>query len=611
VCGRKALAAMSDDLTIGIDLGTTYSCVGVYKDGRVEIIPNSDGGRTTPSWVSFVQSDDGERLVGTSAKQQASGNAKNTINDAKRLIGRTFKDSGLQQDIKKLTYAVTEGDDEKPMIEVSVKGAKRKFAPEQVSAMVLENLKQCAETFLGTTVTKAVITVPAHFNDSQRQATKDAGSIAGLQVMRIINEPTAAALAYGLDRVEAGSAERKVLIFDLGGGTFDVSILSMESGLFEVKATGGDTRLGGEDFDQNVVAFLLKQWKKDNKDVEVGERSLRRLHAAVEKAKCILSVTTSAEIEVESFAGGVDFNQTLTRAKFESLCSREFENCMDVVKQVLKDAEAKKEDIDDVVLVGGSTRIPKIRELLSTFFGGKQLCSSINPDEAVAYGAAVQSAILSGVMGGAGQNSQELLLLDVTPLSLGIETEGKHMSTIVKRNTPIPCRKSDTFTTLEDYQTEIDVCIYEGERASTDGNTLLGKFVISGVERAKQGIPKVTVTFDLDANGILKVTAADKITGVENHIVIENQKGRNDQATIDRMVAEAEKFAAEDAQIRAKHEARNKLEELMYMALDSDKKKVQSAGENVQVWFDDHAETATASDLQEKVSELEALFVKL
>eukprot|EP00282_Hemiselmis_andersenii_P016132 CAMPEP_0114129818 /NCGR_PEP_ID=MMETSP0043_2-20121206/11678_1 /TAXON_ID=464988 /ORGANISM="Hemiselmis andersenii, Strain CCMP644" /LENGTH=603 /DNA_ID=CAMNT_0001223119 /DNA_START=14 /DNA_END=1824 /DNA_ORIENTATION=+ len=603
---------MSEGLTIGIDLGTTFSCVGVYKDGRVEIIPNSDGGRTTPSWVSFVQSDDGERLVGTPAKQQASSNAKNTINDAKRLIGRTFKDSGLQQDIKKLTYNVVEGDDEKPMITVNVKGAQRKFAPEQVSAMVLENLKQCAETFLGTTVTKAVITVPAHFNDSQRQATKDAGSIAGLQVMRIINEPTAAALAYGLDRVSSGQSERKVLIFDLGGGTFDVSILSMESGLFEVKATGGDTRLGGEDFDQNVVAFLLKQWKKDNKDVEVGERSMRRLHAAVEKAKCMLSVTTSAEIEVESFAGGVDFSANLTRAKFESLCSREFDNCMDVVRQVLKDAEAKKEDIDDVVLVGGSTRIPKIREMLSSFFGGKQLCSSINPDEAVAYGAAVQSAILSGVMGGGGEaSSQELLLLDVTPLSLGIETEGKHMSTIVKRNTPIPCRKSDTFTTLEDYQTEIDVCIYEGERATTDGNTLLGKFVISGIERAKQGIPKVTVTFDLDANGILKVTAADKITGVQNHIVIENQKGRNDQATIDRMVAEAEKFAAEDAILRAKHEARNKLEQLMYAAQDSDKKKVQAAGEEAQTWFDDNGETASASDLQAKVSELEELMAKM
>jgi heat shock protein 1/8 len=432
--------------------------------------------------------------------------------------------------------------------------------------------------------------------------------------MRVINEPTAAALAYGLDRVavEGQAKERKVLIFDLGGGTFDVSILSMESGIFEVKATGGNTRLGGEDFDNNIVGFLVKQFKKDNKDVEINQRAMRRLHAAVEKAKCTLSVTTSADIEVESFAGGVDFNQTLTRAKLESLCAREFDQCIDVVKQVLKDAECKKEDIDDVVLVGGSTRIPKIREALSTFFGGKQLCSSINPDEAVAYGAAVQAAILSGVMGGgAAANSSELLLLDVTPLSLGIETEGKHMSTIVKRNTPIPCRKSDTFTTLEDYQTEIDVCIYEGERATTDGNNLLGKFVISGIEREKQGIPKVTVTFDLDANGILKVTAADKVTGVQNEIVIENQKGRNDQETIDRMVREAELFAADDEKVRAKHAARNQLEEMMFQALDSDKSKVREKAEEVQVWFDDHAEAAAAEDLQKKIDELSVFFKKL
>ncbi|EKX35501.1 heat shock protein 70 [Guillardia theta CCMP2712] len=529
---------------VGIDLGTTFSCCAIFRDNRVEVIPNSDGGRTTPSWVSFVQSGDCERLVGVTAKHQAASNPKNTVNDAKRLIGRLWSDQGLQEDMSRLTYDVEEGEEEKPQIVLTVRGEKKRFAPEQISAMVLENLKKSAETFLGCAVEQAVITVPAHFNDAQRQATKDAGAIAGLKVLRIINEPTAGALAYGLDKKEGSDGGRKVIIFDLGGGTFDVSILAMEDGLFEVKATGGNTRLGGEDFDRNVATFLVKHFKKENPGSTVSERATRRLLAAVEKAKCTLSVTTSAEIEVDSFTDGKDFHTTLSRAKFESLNADEFSSCMDVVKAVLKDANMPKESIDDVVLVGGSTRIPKIRQMLSEFFGGKELCSSINPDEAVAVGAAIQAHILGLLL---------LLLLLVTPLSLGIETEGRVMSTVVKRNTPIPASKQSVFTTTEDWQTEIDVCVFEGERASTDGNHLLGKFVISGVERAKAGVPQILVTFDIDANGILKVTAMDKVTNAKANIVISN-RGRNSDEDIQKMVEEAKLMQEEDERFRRKQE---------------------------------------------------------
>ena len=458
---------------IGIDLGTTYSCVAVFmKDaGRVEVIQNEDGSRTTPSWVAF-SNHDGTRLVGQGAKNQAAANPTNTVNDAKRLIGRSYHDPGVQADVKHLSYAVKEGTEGKPSITLESSAwaeGKRDFAPEQISAMVLEQLKSDAEGFLGTPVNRAVITVPAHFNDAQRQATKDAGAIAGLQVLRIINEPTAAALAYGLDKVAMASSrkEKRVLIFDLGGGTFDVSVLSIEGGIFEVNATGGDTRLGGEDFDANVVKFLSQGFLKQNKDVTLSQRALRRLYAAAERAKRQLSSATVAEVEVESLASGIDLKTTLTRAKFESLNAAHFESCLTTVKSVLKDSGFSKDQIDDVVLVGGSTRVPKIRQMLSDFFGGKELCASINPDEAVAYGAAVQAGVLGGGLIGAGgalgKASADLVLMDVVPLSLGIETTGRVMSTIVKRNTAIPCRKSDTFTTEEDYQTEIDVCVFEGE----------------------------------------------------------------------------------------------------------------------------------------------------
>jgi len=559
---------------IGIDLGTTYSCVGVFKDGRVEIIPNSDGGRTTPSWVSFVQTGDGERLVGAPAKLQAAANAANTVNDAKRIIGRSFEDTGLQNDIKRLTYKVVQDDDTKPRIVVTVQGQERKFRAEQISAMVLESLKKASETYLGGPVTKAVITVPAHFNDAQRQATKDAGAIAGLEVLRIINEPTAAALAYGLDKAQSKAGEsRKVLIFDLGGGTFDVSVLAMEEGIFEVKATGGDTRLGGEDFDHSVMQFLLKEFKKKNPGAEIGDRAQRRLLAAAEKAKCTLSVTTSAEVEVESFAGGVDFQATLSRAKFESLNQKEFERCMDTVKAVLKDASTEKSQIDDVVLVGGSTRIPKIRALLSDFFGGKELCSSINPDEAVAYGAAVQGGILSGE---GGAETSDLLLLDVTPLTLGIETEGGVLTKLIERNTVIPTKKTDSFTTTSDNQAVVNIAVYEGERAMVKDCHKLGQFDITNIPPASRGTPQIDVTFEIDANGILVVSALEKGTGRTEKITITNDKGRLSEEQIEKMVKEAEHYAEQDKKLRAKLNAKTAYEGYMSSARSTlgDKKRV-------------------------------------
>lgn len=597
---------------VGIDLGTTYSCVAVCVPGagRVEIIPNADGGRTTPSWVAINQ-EDGTRLVGQSAKNQAPMNPMNTVNDAKRLIGRAFKDAGVQTDMQSLSYTVKEGGDGKPSIELSSAAwaSARSYLPEQISAMVLEQLKTDAEEFLGGPVDRAVITVPAHFNDAQRQATKDAGTIAGLQVLRIINEPTAAALAYGLDKVEAGG-DRNVLIFDLGGGTFDVSVLSMEGGIFEVRSTGGDTRLGGEDFDTNVVKFLLAQFTKAHKDVKLTERGMRRLHAAAERAKRQLSSATTTEVEVDGLAEGHDFKFTLTRAKFESLNQAYFDSCLSTVKTVLKDSSLEKKQIDEVVLVGGSTRIPKVRNMLSEFFGGKELCSSINPDEAVAYGAAVQAGVLGGGLAAAGgalaKAGAELVLMDVVPLSLGIETTGKVMSTIVKRNTAIPCRKSDTFTTEEDWQTEVDITVYEGERASTDACNELGEFTISGLERAKRGVPQVLVTFDIDANGILSVTAVDKTTNVKASITISSTTSRNSKEDVARMVKDAEKYAEEDAKLQKKAEARRKLEDLLFDILDSedanDRQKTKAA--LAEDWIKSSFDSASLEEINAKVAEL-------
>eukprot|EP00935_MAST-01C_sp_MAST-1C-sp1_P000375 g375.t1 len=550
--------------TIGIDLGTTYSCVAVWKDDNVEIIANSEGNRTTPSWVAF---NDDERMIGDAAKAQAAANPHNTVFDAKRMIGRQFKDETVQRDMKHFPFKVVESDEGKPLIEVEYRGQTKQFQPEEISAMVLTKMKQTAEEYLGTEINSAVVTVPAYFNDQQRQATKDAGSIAALQVKRIINEPTAAAIAYGLDAKAGQTTESNVLIFDLGGGTFDVSILRIEGGIFEVKATGGDTHLGGEDFDDNLVDFVLNEIKRKHKmDITDNGRAMRRLRTACEKAKRMLSTGSTATVELDSLADDVDFTTVISRAKFEAVNKEPFDRCLGVVKAVLKDAKMIPNDITDVVLVGGSTRIPKIQEGLRSYFGGRELCKSINPDEAVAYGAAVQGAILSGIKSDA---TNSLLLVDVTPLSLGIETTGRVMSTLIKRNTPIPVRKTKIYTTEEDFQTAVDVVIYEGERACTDANNQLGEFRISGLERAKRGVPQVKVTFNIDANGILNVKARDETTGAEAATTITNNRGRLSEEQINEMVADAEKYKAEDAARLERIETRNELEANLYSAIES------------------------------------------
>jgi len=584
---------------------------GVWKDDSVEIIANNEGNRTTPSWVAFSGN---ERLVGDAAKTQAASNPANTVFDVKRMIGQQFNDQKVQDDIKHFPFTVVEGSEGGPEIKVDFMGETKYFAPEQISAMVLVKMKEIAESYLGTKVTQAVVTVPAYFNDQQRQSTKDAGAIAGLDVKRVINEPTAAALAYGLEKsntIEPGQ-KNNVLIFDLGGGTFDVSILSISGGdekVFEVQATGGDTHLGGEDFDNAMMAFLSDEFKRKHKmEVSSSPRAVRRLRAACEKAKRMLSTGTTASIDLDSLVEGVDFTTTITRAKLEALNAEHFARCMSTVDSVLSDSKLQPAEISDIVLVGGSTRIPKIQSLLIEKFGGKELCKNINPDEAVAFGAAVQGAILSGVVSDV---TNSLLLVDVTPLSMGIETTRRVMSTLIKRNTPIPVRKTKVYSTEEDYQTSVDVVLFDGERACTDGNNQLGAFRILGLERAKRGEPKVEVTFNIDANGILHVTAQDQKTLAKASTTISNNRGRLSQEQIDGMVADAEKYKAEDEARVQRIEARNEVEGMVYSGISSAVEVGNLVAEEklreVKEWLDCNPD-ASLEDLQEKQKQLQRLF---